>query len=211
VAGAHDIIGDRAYSTDPAVVAKVARAAAEGLLAGGVLPVIKHIPGHGRARADSHAELPAVDEPLAILDKTDFQAFRPLADMPWAMTAHVLYTAIDPDRPATTSPTLVNDIIRRSIGFKGVLVSDDLSMRALDGELSDRATAALGAGCDIVLHCTGILEEMQAIARALPPMSLEAARRIAAASAMRPRKPVAIDRPALIKRLDALLAGVPTS
>jgi beta-N-acetylhexosaminidase len=212
VADAHDIIGDRAYSKDPALVAKIARAAAEGLLAGGVMPIIKHIPGHGRARADSHAELPVVGEPIPVLEASDFAAFRPLADMPWAMTAHVLYTAIDRERPATTSPRVVKDIIRGSIGFNGVLVSDDLSMRALDGELPDRATAALAAGCDIVLHCTGVLEEMQAIAKALPPMSPDAARRIAAANAMRPKPPARVDREALAARLDALLgAGKPVS
>jgi beta-N-acetylhexosaminidase len=202
---AHEIIGDRAYSSDAFIVGKVARAAAEGFLEGGVIPIIKHIPGHGRALADSHAELPVVEDRRAALEASDFAAFRCLADMPWAMTAHVLYTSIDPDRPGTTSRRVVADVIRSYIGFKGVLVSDDISMQALDGDLAERARASLDAGCDIVLHCTGDLAEMQAIAKNLPLLSKDAARRLSAANAMRaPAGPV--DRVALLARLNELLA-----
>ena len=175
---AHDIIGDRAYGDDPQTVARLARAVMDGLLEGGVLPVIKHIPGHGRARADSHAELPVVDADRAALEHSDFAAFRALADAPWAMTAHVLYTSLDRERPATTSARVIEEVIRGHIGFGGVLVSDDLSMKALEGGLGERARGALDAGCDLALHCTGVLDEMKAIAAAARPMSAAAARRI---------------------------------
>ena len=205
VPGAHDIIGDRAYSTDPVLVGKLAHACAIGLLEGGVLPVIKHIPGHGRARADSHAELPVVDEPLATLEHTDFLPFRTLAHLPWAMTAHVLYSALDPERPATTSPRVISDVIRGRIGFDGVLVSDDLSMQALQGDLGSRAEAALTAGCDIVLHCTGVLEEMQDIARVLPGLSAKATERLRRGREMIPPPPPPADRAQVAARLDELL------
>jgi beta-N-acetylhexosaminidase len=205
---AHDIIGDRAYSTDAFVVGKVARAAAEGLLEGGVIPVIKHIPGHGRARSDSHAELPVVEDRRAALDGSDFAAFKPLADMPWAMTAHVLYNAVDAEHPATTSPRVIAEIIRNHIGFKGVLVSDDLSMQALDGDLASRARAAIAAGCDVALHCTGVLDEMKEIAGALKPLSPVAQERIARARAMlMPAAP--LDHAATQARLDELLGEGP--
>jgi beta-N-acetylhexosaminidase len=177
----HDVIGDRAYGADPETVAKLARAAADGLLAGGVLPVIKHVPGHGRARADSHKELPVVEATLAELDRTDFEAFRPLNDLPVAMTAHVVYTAVDPDRPATTSPVVIGEVIRRRIGFDGLLLTDDLSMEALSGTLGQRAQAALAAGCDMALHCNGKLAEMREVAAAASVLTGEAARRAAAA------------------------------
>lgn len=179
----HDVIGDRAYGADPETVASLARAAAEGLLAGGVLPVAKHIPGHGRARADSHKELPVVDAPLAELDRTDFESFRSLNDLPIAMTAHVVYTAVDPGRPATTSPLVIGEVIRRRIGFDGLLLTDDLSMEALSGSLGERAKAALAAGCDMALHCNGKLTEMREVAAATPVLTGEAARRAAAALA----------------------------
>lgn len=201
---AHEIIGDRAYSTDAFLVGKIARAAAEGLLEGGVLPVIKHIPGHGRALADSHEDLPVVEDRRAALDGSDFAPFRALADMPWAMTAHVVYTAIDAEHPATTSPRVISEIIRRHIGFKGVLVSDDLSMKALDGDLASRARAAIGAGCDLVLHCTGIYDEMKEVAEALTPMNGELTGRLSRARAMAMR-PAPFDRQAADTRLQALL------
>jgi beta-N-acetylhexosaminidase len=160
---ADPIIGDRAFGTDPEIVALLGRAMCDGLLAGGALPVIKHIPGHGRARADSHKELPRVDTPLAELRAYDFKPFKALADQPIGMTAHVVYEAIDPDRPATTSPLAI-DLIRSEIGFDGVLVSDDLSMKALSGDFKERAEAALAAGCDVVLHCNGDMAEMRAVA-----------------------------------------------
>ena len=201
---AHEIIGDRAYSSDAFLVGKIARAAAEGLLEGGVLPVIKHIPGHGRALADSHEDLPVVEDRRAALDGSDFAPFRALADMPWAMTAHVVYTAIDAEHPATTSPRVISEIIRSHIGFKGVLVSDDLSMKALDGDLASRARAAIGAGCDLVLHCTGIYGEMKEVAEALTPVNRELAGRLSRARAMAmPSAP--FDRDAAIARLRDLL------
>ncbi|HEX6979374.1 MAG TPA: beta-N-acetylhexosaminidase [Alphaproteobacteria bacterium] len=207
VAGSHDVIGDRAYGTDPARVSVLARAAALGFIDAGLTPVIKHIPGHGRARVDSHAELPVVDTPRDILARTDFVPFRALADMPWAMTAHVLYTALDPDRPATTSPTIIRDIIRGEIGFTGVLVSDDLSMQALKGTLAERAGAALDAGCDIALHCNGDMDEMVQIAGIVPPLADDAAERLARAEANR-RASFKDSEPAkLAARLDVLLSG----
>jgi beta-N-acetylhexosaminidase len=171
VAGAHDIIGDRAYGDDPEVVARLGRAAAEGLLEGGVLPVVKHVPGHGRAGADSHEALPLVDASLAELRGRDFLPFRALADMPLAMTAHVVYRAIDAERPATTSRRVVQDIIRSEIGFDGLLMTDDLSMKALSGGFGDRAEAAFSAGCDVALHCNGDLAEMREVAAAAPALA----------------------------------------
>lgn len=177
----HEVIGDRAFGSDPETVAALGRACCDGLLDGGVLPVVKHIPGHGRATVDSHHRLPVVDAPRAALEAHDFRPFAALADAPWAMTAHVVYSAIDPERPATLSPTVIADVIRGHIGFDGVLVSDDLSMRALSGDTGTRATAALDAGCDLVLHCNGKRAEMTAIAAAMRPMSGAAERRTAAA------------------------------
>src|SRR5262249_26416454 len=161
--GASDVIGSRAYGKDPGSVAAIGRAAAEGLMAGGVLPVMKHMPGHGRAFSDSHHELPRVDASVEELRRHDFAPFRALADLPMAMTAHVVYTAIDPARPATTSPTVVREIIRGEIGFDGLLISDDTSMKALSGDFPDKAAAILAAGVDIVLHCNGMMEEMRGI------------------------------------------------
>lgn len=181
IEGAHDIIGDRAYGSAPAIVAQLARAVCEGLLDGGVLPVVKHVPGHGRAMADSHLELPRVDTPVAELQRMDFAPFRMLNDMPLAMTAHVLYTALDPGRPATLSRTVVQDVIRGFIGFDGVLMSDDLSMRALTGSLGHRAEDCFAAGCDIALHCNGDLAEMREIAIVSPRLDGDAERRCHAA------------------------------
>lgn len=156
----HAVIGDRAFSADPDIVAALGRAVCEGLLSEGVIPVIKHIPGHGRAAVDSHLALPAVDAPAEALE-ADFAPFRALRDMPWAMTAHVVYTAFDAAAPATASRTVVKHAIRGSIGFEGLLVSDDLCMEALTGSPGARARAALDAGCDVVLHCNGDLGEMR--------------------------------------------------
>ena len=185
VAGAHAIIGDRAYGESPEKVAALARAAADGLLAGGVLPVLKHIPGHGRATADSHGELPVIETDRATLMSTDFAAFRPLSDLPLGMTAHVVYTAIDPIAPATTSVTLVRDVIRGWLGFRGLLMSDDISMGALSGSIEERTGAAISAGCDVILHCNGRLDEMRAVAAAAPLLSGQAAARADAALARR--------------------------
>ena len=207
VAGADPIIGDRAYGTTPDKVAAIAAAIAAGLLEGGVLPVLKHIPGHGRATADSHHRLPVVNADRATLEATDFAAFRPLAGLPLGMTAHVVFTAIDPVAPATTSVTIVRNVIRDSIGFAGLLMSDDVSMGALSGSLGERTRAALAAGCDVVLHCNGNMDEMAAVAAEAPELAGQAARRAAAALAL--RKPAApIDVRARRAEFFALMAGV---
>lgn len=184
VEGAHDVIGNRAYGKDPETVAAMGRAAAEGLLAGGVLPVIKHIPGHGRAFSDSHHALPVVDTPLEELRRHDFAPFKANAGFGMAMTAHVIYSSIDPDRPATTSPVVIGDYIRGEIGFDGLLMSDDLSMKALSGDFAARASASLAAGCDVVLHCNGLMDEMAPVAAATPLLSGKALER--ASRAMEP-------------------------
>ncbi|WP_202301942.1 beta-N-acetylhexosaminidase [Mesorhizobium sp. 131-2-1] len=180
VEGASDVIGARAYGKEPGAVIELGRAAAEGLMSGGVLPVMKHIPGHGRAFADTHFELPTVDTPLSELRSHDFAPFKALNHLPMAMTAHVVYSAVDPENPATTSARVVNDIIRGEIGFDGLLMSDDTSMRALSGDFPAKAAAILAAGCDLVLHCNGVFEEMSGIASrttALAGKSLERAER----------------------------------
>ncbi len=177
-------IGDRAYAGDPAAVARLAAAACHGFADVGVLPVIKHLPGHGRASVDSHLELPAVAASHAELTATDFAPFAALVGAgiaPLAMTAHVLYSAIDPDRPATQSPIVINDIIRGELAFNGFLFSDDISMQALSGELPDRTLAALDAGCDAVLHCSGVLAEMTGVLAAAPALTSAAAGRWQAA------------------------------
>ncbi len=171
VVGAHDIIGDRAYSHQPYEVAQIGRAAADGLMAGGVAPIIKHIPGHGRASSDSHLELPRVDTHPAELGCTDFYPFMQLADLPMAMTAHVVYSGFDAALPATTSPTVISEIIRGWLGFDGLLMSDDLSMKALAGGFADRTTASFDAGCDVVLHCNGDMAEMAPVADNSPVLA----------------------------------------
>ena len=181
VAGANSVIGDRAYGETAEKVALLGRAVADGLLAGGVLPVLKHIPGHGRATADSHGALPIVETDRETLRTTDFAAFRPLSDLPLGMTAHIVYTAIDPIAPATTSVTLVRNVIRDWLGFRGLLMSDDISMGALSGSIEERSRAAIAAGCDVVLHCNGELDEMRAVASAVPVLAGEAAARAEAA------------------------------
>jgi len=179
----HAIISDRAYSRVPVRVAKIGRAAAEGLMAGGVAPVMKHIPGHGRARADSHLELPVVDASRADLEAADFSPFRANADLPMAMSAHVVYTAIDPSAPGTLSKTVVGDIIRGHIGFDGLLMTDDLSMKALTGGFRERAERAIAAGCDVVLHCNGDLAEAGPVAEGAPELAGKALARAEAALA----------------------------
>lgn len=175
--GAHDVIGDRAYGSDPAEVATLARAAADGLIAGGVLPVVKHIPGHGRATSDSHYELPKMSASRVELERTDFEPFRRLSDLPLAMTAHVVYEAIDPALPATLSPTVIAEVIRGHIGFDGLLMTDDVSMKALSGEIGANTKAAFAAGCDLALHCNGRLDEMRAVAEQSPPLDGKSAER----------------------------------
>jgi beta-N-acetylhexosaminidase len=204
--GAHDIIGDRAYGQDPATVALLGRAVAEGLLAGGVLPVIKHMPGHGRAFADSHKELPTVHADLEALDAWDFEPFRALSDMPIGMTAHIVFTAVDRKRPATQSKKAIQ-LIRERLGFGGLLLTDDLMMKALSGELSERAERSLKAGCDIVLHCSGAMGEMIQVAEGVGKLKGAAARRAEAALARIVRCPEPLDAREARDRFDALLAG----
>ncbi|HEX3667260.1 MAG TPA: beta-N-acetylhexosaminidase [Rhizomicrobium sp.] len=191
VAGADPVIGDRAFSKEPAVVIDLGRAVIEGMLDGAVLPVMKHVPGHGRAMSDSHKALPHVTTRLEEMSSTDFVTFRSLNHCPLAMTAHVVFEDIDPQRPATTSPKVIRDVIRGEIGFEGVLVSDDLSMNALKGPLSVRTKAALFAGCDIVLHCNGSMVEMQDVAREAKPLQEQWLKRcIAALSCLAPPEPL---------------------
>jgi beta-N-acetylhexosaminidase len=206
-AEADPVIGNRAYGTEPKKVAAIAGAIAQGLCDGGVLPVLKHMPGHGRATADTHKSLPVVKADLAALEVTDFAAFRPLAALPLGMTAHVVFSAIDPVAPATISVTIVRDVIRDSIGFQGLLMSDDISMSALSGSIGERSRAALAAGCDVVLHCNGEMSEMLAVAAEAPQLAGQAARRAAAAlAAKRPALP--IDVTAARTDFASLMAGV---
>jgi beta-N-acetylhexosaminidase len=177
VEGADAVIGDRAFASDPAAIIDLGRAQIEGLLEGGVLPIMKHIPGHGRATADSHHALPRVSTSAEELSATDFVTFRSLDTCPMAMTAHVVYEAFDAQRPATTSPKVIRDVIRGEMGFDGLLISDDLSMNALDGPLSVRTKAALFAGCDVVLHCNGKMDEMKEVASEVKPLDGVALRR----------------------------------
>jgi len=181
--GAHAIIGSRSYSDDPIRVAAFGRAVAEAMMAGGVAPIIKHMPGHGRATVDSHLELPVVNATLAELTRHDFAAFAALGDLPIAMTAHVVYSAVDRDRPATISPIVVSRIMRDQIGFGGLIVSDDLSMKALGGSFAERARGVFNAGVDIALHCNGDQEEADAVAGECPELGGEALRRAQAALA----------------------------
>ena len=206
VPGADEVIGDRAYGLEPGKVAAIARAVTDGLEQGGILPVLKHIPGHGRATADSHKRLPVVTTDRATLEATDFAAFRPLAGLPLGMTAHVVFSAIDPVAPATLSAAIVGGVIRDSIGFRGLLMSDDISMGALSGSLSERIAAAIAAGCDMVLHCNGELAEMRAVAAAAPTLAGEAARRAAAALASK-RRPARFDVAAGRAEFSRLMKG----
>ena len=208
VAGADSVIGDRAYGTEPGRVTRLARAVCEGLLEGGVLPVIKHIPGHGRARVDSHYACPVIETDNDELSHTDFAPFRVLAAMPWAMSAHIVYMAIDSTAPATLSSRVISQVIRGTIGFDGVLVSDDLSMQALGGEIGERAERALAAGCDLVLHCNGDRGEMETIASATGRIAARTADRLARSEAMRRAfGPRPFDRSKAEARLDTLLVG----
>jgi beta-N-acetylhexosaminidase len=207
VSGADAVIGDRAYGETPEKVAAIAGAVAQGLAAGGVLPVLKHIPGHGRATADSHLRLPVVTTDRPTLETSDFAAFRPLKNLPMAMTAHVVFSAIDPVCPATTSATMIREVIRESIGFDGLLMSDDISMGALTGSIAERTQAALAAGCDVVLHCNGRLDEVQAVAGSAPALAGAAAGRAAAALAAR-GTPSELDLPAARREFAAMMGAL---
>lgn len=206
---ADPIIGDRASGGTPELAERLGRAACDGFLAGGVAPVIKHIPGHGRATADSHKALPVVDTPRADLEAVDFAPFKALADMPWAMTAHVVYSAVDPEQPATTSKAVIDDVIRGHIGFDGLLISDDLAMEALTGSLPERAERALAAGCDVALYCNTEkkpLSAVEEVAEACGPLTDVAAERFARAEAMRSHRRF-FDSVSAQMRLDSLLEG----
>jgi beta-N-acetylhexosaminidase len=207
VAGADAVIGDRAYGTGPDKVASIARAVTDGLEQGGILPVLKHIPGHGRAAADTHVRLPVVDTPKIELEAADFAAFRPLAALPMAMTAHVVFSAFDPVHPATTSATMIEQVIRGLIGFQGLLMSDDVSMNALAGSVAERTRAIFAAGCDMVLHCNGKLDEMRLVAGETPELSGKALARANRALAAR-KAALAFDRAAARAELDALIERV---
>ena len=210
VAGADAVIGNRAYGTEPGKVAAIARAVTDGLEQGGVLPVLKHIPGHGRATADTHFRLPTVDTSRDELMRTDFAAFQPLSDLPMAMTAHVVFSAIDPVHPATTSATMIEQVIRGAIGFQGLLMSDDVSMNALAGTIAERTRAIIAAGCDMVLHCNGNIEEMRAVAGQTPELSGKALARAEQALAAR-KAPQPFDLAAARAELDALIAQANTA
>ena len=200
----HGVIGDRAFGAAAETVAADGRAYWETLLAGGVMPVIKHLPGHGRARVDSHESLPEVETDLETLCRSDFSPFAENSDCPWGMTGHLVFHACDPNRPVTLSPTAVAEIIRGRLGFDGVLVSDDLSMGALGGSMQERTRLALAAGCDLALHCNGKRDEMIAVAEGGRTLDDAAQRRLAAAEARRGRAEKS-DRQALKDRLAALL------
>ncbi len=201
---ADPIIGDRAAGDTVELAAALGGAACEGFLDGGILPVIKHIPGHGRADVDSHKGLPVVDAPLEELEAVDFAPFRALNRMPWAMTAHVLYKAADDTAPATMSGIVIQQLIRESIGFDGLLISDDLSMRALSGDIEDLAGSSVKAGCDVVLHCNGDIDEMKAVVKGCGRLGSSSRRRLKRAEAMR-RRAGEFDLVAATKRLNELL------
>ncbi len=205
-ADGHAIIGDRAFGSDPRLVSALGKAACDGILAAGVLPVLKHVPGHGRARVDSHLELPTVEAAGKDLADVDFAPFRVLSDMPLAMTAHVVYTAFDPEAPATLSKRVVGEVIRGQIGFKGILMSDDISMKALSGEIGTRAVQAFGAGCDIVLHCNGDMGEMKAVTAATADLDCSIVERWERAGALAGERRQEHDPAILARRLEALLA-----
>ncbi len=205
--GAHGVIGDRAFSEAPNEAAVLGRAVAEGLMAGGVLPVVKHIPGHGRAGVDSHHDLPIVTASRAELEASDLPPFQALSDMPLAMTAHVVYAAIDPRRPCTTSRKVISEIVRGVIGFDGLLVSDDLSMKALSGALAQRTRAALAAGCDVALHCNGDLAEMRAVAGAARELAGRSAARARAALARLPARVEPLDLDSALARFHRAFPG----
>tara|TARA_R110002051_G_scaffold52574_2_gene99774 strand:- start:5837 stop:6826 length:990 start_codon:yes stop_codon:yes gene_type:complete len=200
----HPVLRNRLYSEDVETVVAAARACADAFLAGGVLPVLKHIPGYGRASVDSHKELPTVNVDRNALEAHDFKPFTALNDLAMGMTAHIVFTNIDPDQPATTSPKMMR-LIREDIGFDGLIMSDDISMEALCGTISERAAASIAAGCDLALHCNGNPAEMDAVARAAGDMTAQATIRADRALAQR-KAPEKIDIAGLIAELEALLA-----
>jgi beta-N-acetylhexosaminidase len=208
--GADAVIGDRAYGTTVPQVVALAHAVAQGLMAGGVLPVLKHIPGHGRANVDSHFKLPVVRDARVALAASDFAAFSELSDLPLGMTAHVVYAAIDPDHPATTSSIIIKDVIRDAIGFEGALMTDDIAMGALSGSIAERTSAALAAGCDLILHCNGNLKQMQQVASHACDLEGAAAERVSAALRSR-HQPTQIDSLAAWTEFARMMDGVWTA
>jgi beta-N-acetylhexosaminidase len=207
-AGSHSVIGDRAYGMDVTAVAALGRAAAEGLMAGGVLPVMKHVPGHGRANADSHMELPVVRAPREALEAGDFMPFRILADLPMAMTAHVVYTALDPNNPATTSRKVMREIVRGHIGYDGLVMTDDLSMKALSGTFAQKTRAAFRAGADMALHCNGDIGESRQVAAEAPVLRGKRLRRAEAALARARHMPEPLDNIEAALRLDLAMRAL---
>jgi beta-N-acetylhexosaminidase len=203
--GAHEIIGSRAYSDRIELIMALGRAHAAGFADGGILPVVKHVPGHGRARADSHLELPVVEASQAELEAVDFPPFAAFADAPMAMTAHVVFTALDKAQPATLSRKVISTIIRKKIGFRGLLMTDDLSMKALAGSYAERTKRALEAGCDVVLHCNGEMDQMEEVAEAAGFLKGKPLAR-ARAALRSARKPQPFDRKQALRDLDHLLA-----
>ena len=199
IPSAHDVIGDRAFAEDPADIARLGRAFAAGLLAAGIQPIGKHAPGHGRAKVDSHLSLPVVE--ANNLD-ADFLPFMANADLPWLMTAHIVYPALDPSRPATLSPIIIEQVIRRRFGFQGVLVTDDLAMKALDGAPADLAIQALAAGCDVALYCSGDYGPTEALLTRCPPLSASALDRLVRAKARAARAQRVMDAEAMARARD---------
>jgi len=207
VTGMHEVIGDRAFGDDPETISNVADAYCEGLLEGGVQPMIKHMPGHGRVTVDPHDVLPSTDTPLEVLRESDFRPFQALRRMPWGMTAHVIYDAIDPERPATQSARVIGDVIRGELGFDGVLCSDAVDMEALSGSHEDRARLSLEAGCDVVMHCNQPLDVRRRVAEAVPELQGDALRRVEAAAAARRPAGGDFDRSGALSELEGLLAA----
>lgn len=205
--GSHAVISDRAYGTSPEIILALSRAHIAGFLDGGILPVMKHVPGHGRASVDSHKELPRVAAERVELESLDFRTFAGFADCPMAMTAHVVFEALDKHNPATLSKTVIRDVIRKQLGFNGLLMTDDLSMKALSGNFTEKTKAALEAGCDVVLHCNGLFEEMQEVAEAASPLAGKAMARAKAALKQR-RKPQRYDSKLALKDWDAVMETV---
>jgi beta-N-acetylhexosaminidase len=205
-AGSHDVIGNRAYALVSEQVIALARLHTAGLMEGGILPVMKHIPGHGRSTVDSHHDLPIVTTNRAELERVDFAPFAAFADCPMAMTAHVIYSALDASNPATLSRKIIREVIRKTINFTGLLMTDDLSMKALGGSFAEKAQRALSAGCDVLLHCSGNLAEMEEVAAYAGALEGKALRRAKQALKAR-RKPLPYDKKAALKDLELILSA----
>ncbi len=204
--GSHDVIGNRAYGLRADLVISLSRLHTVGLMEGGILPVMKHIPGHGRSTVDSHHHLPVVSASRADLENTDFVPFAAFSDCPMAMTAHVVYTALDAKNPATLSRKIIKDVIRKTMNFSGLLMTDDLSMKALGGTFEEKAARAKAAGCDMLLHCNGILAEMEDVAAHAGALKGNAMRRAKQALKAK-RKPLPYDKKGALRDLEAILGS----